>query len=143
MDTTKQIFKTFILGKNLRYTHQRDMIIEELYLNPGHYTPEEFYDIIKSKHPGIGKATVYRNLKLLEEAKIIVRVEFGDGHFRYELCLGREHHDHLICEKCRKSVEVIDPQIETLQEILANKHGFHLTGHRLYLYGLCEKCRNK
>ena len=142
MEITRQLFKEFILDKNLRYTHQRDIIIEELYLNPGHYTPEEFYDIIKSKHPGLGKATVYRNLKLLEEARIISKVEFGDGHFRYELCQGREHHDHLICEKCRESVEVVDQQIELLQEILANKHGFQLTGHRLYLYGLCKKCKN-
>ena len=142
MENTKAIFRKFIQKKNLRYTQQRDIIIEELFLNPGHHTPEEFYDIVKIRHPHIGQATVYRNLKLLEEARIIARIEFGDGHFRYELCIGREHHDHLICKICRKSVEVVDPKIENLQKILAKKHGFTLTGHRLYLYGICAKCQN-
>jgi len=143
MEKTKQIFRSFIDSKNLRYTVQRDILIEELYINRGHLTPDEFSEIIKNKHPEIGKATVYRTLKLLEEAKLISKIEFGDGHSRYEICTDKEHHDHLICEKCKKSVEVIDPKIESLQKRLAQKHGFELTGHRLYLFGICKNCQKK
>ncbi len=143
MEKTKQVFRSFIDSKNLRYTVQRDILIEELYINGGHLTPDEFSEIIKNKHPEIGKATVYRTLKLLEEAKLISKIEFGDGRIRYEICTDKEHHDHLICEKCKKSVEVIDPKIESLQKRLAQKHGFELTGHRLYLFGICKNCQKK
>jgi len=143
MENTKKIFRAFISNKNLRYTEQRDIIIEELYKNTGHFTPDEFYDIIKDKHPEIGKATVYRTLILLEEAEITSRIEFGDGRFRYELYADRDHHDHLICERCKRSIEVIDPKIEMLQQKLAKSHGFKMTGHRLYLYGICEDCQKK
>jgi len=143
MEKTKQVFRSFIDSKNLRYTVQRDILIEELYINRGHLTPDEFYEIIKNKHTEIGKATVYRTLKLLEEAKLISKIEFGDGRIRYEICTDKEHHDHLICEKCKRSVEVIDPNIESLQKRLAQKHGFELTRHRLYLFGICKNCQKK
>jgi Fur family ferric uptake transcriptional regulator len=143
MEKTKQVFRSFINDKNLRYTQQRDILIEELSLNKGHFTADEFYEIIKTKYPEIGKATVYRTIKLLDEAKLTSKIEFGDGHIRYELCTGKEHHDHLICKRCKKSVEVIDPMIESLQKKLARSYGFELTGHRLYLFGICEDCRKK
>jgi Fur family ferric uptake transcriptional regulator len=143
MEKTKQKFRSFISQKNLRHTIQREIIIEELYLNRGHHTPDEFYTIVKANHPEIGKATVYRTLKLLEEAKLISKIEFGDGRIRYEICTEKEHHDHLICEKCHKSMEVVDQKIESLQKDLAKKHGFKLTGHRLYLFGICQKCQSK
>ena len=143
MEKAKETFRSFIAKKNLRHTHQRELLIEELYQNKGHMTPDEFYDIIKSKYPEIGKATVYRTLKLFEEAKLISKVEFGDGKVRYEFCSDKEHHDHLICEICNKSIEVIDPQIESLQVKLAEMHGFRLTGHRLYLYGICKSCQKE
>ena len=143
MEKAKQIFRSFVDSKNLRYTVQRDILIEELYINGGHLTPDEFSEIIKNRHPEIGKATVYRTLKLLEEAKLISKIEFGDGRIRYEICTDKEHHDHLICEKCKRSVEVLDPKIELLQKRLAQKHGFELTRHRLYLFGICKNCQKK
>ena len=143
MEKTKQVFRAFMINKNLRYTEQRDILIEELYKNRGHFTPDEFYDLIKVNHPEIGKATVYRTLKLLEEAEITSRIEFGDGRFRYELCADRDHHDHLICERCKKSIEVVDSKIESLQNKLAQSHEFQLTGHRLYLYGICKDCQQQ
>ncbi len=143
MEKAKEALRSFIEKKNLRHTYQRELLIEELYFNKGHMTPDEFYDKIKSKYPEIGKATVYRTLKLFEEAKVISKVEFGDGKVRYELFSDKKHHDHLICEICKKSIEVIDPQIESLQVKLADVHGFRLTGHRLNLYGICKDCQKE
>jgi Fur family ferric uptake transcriptional regulator len=143
MERIKKDFKSFMIENNLRHTHQRDIIIEELHRIAGHLTPDEFYEVIKENHPEIGKATVYRTLKLLEQAKLIARVEFGDGKVRYEMCANKHHHDHLICEKCNKSIEVLDPKIEDLQYKLAKHHEFKLTGHRLYLYGICKDCQKK
>ena len=141
MENIKKEFRSLITAKSLRHTHQRDIIIEELHRNAGHLTPDDFYDMIKDKHPEIGKATVYRTLKLLEQAKLIAKMDFGDGKIRYEMCVNRKHHDHLICEKCKTSIEVVDPKIEALQKKLAESHEFKLTGHRLYLYGICKDCQ--
>jgi len=142
MEKTKRIFKDFIKKKNLRYTSQRELIIEVLFQHNIHFTSDEFYDVIRKRYPEMGKATVYRTFKLLAESGITSRVDFGDGSARYELCAGKEHHDHLICEKCRKSIEVVDSKIELLQKSLAAKHGFELTEHRLYLFGICPECAN-
>jgi Fur family ferric uptake transcriptional regulator len=140
---TKSLFRQFINSRNQRYTPQRDLIIEELYRIDDHVSAEEFYDVIKSKYPQVGQATVYRTLKLLVDAGLASKIEIGDGVARYEISSGREHHDHMICEKCKENIEVVDAQIENLQEKLAARYGFKLTGHKLYLYGICNKCLNK
>jgi Fur family ferric uptake transcriptional regulator len=62
---------------------------------------------------------------------------------RYEHEYGHEHHDHLICERCRRSIEVVDPRIEELQEKLARDHGFVMTRHKLDMFGICSKCMAK
>ena len=93
--------------------------------------------------PPSARPTVYRTLKLLADAGLAKAVEFGDGAVRYELLYGQVHHDHLICEQCGINVEVVDPAIEKLQEQVAARHGFALTGHKLYLYGLCPECLKK
>ncbi len=104
-------------------------------------SPEELYRLVKKRDASIGQATVYRTLKLLSEAGLASQVELGDGVVRYEHKYGQQHHDHLICTNCRREVEVFDPDIEELQELLAERHGFVLTHHKMYLYGLCPECR--
>ena len=85
--------------------------------------------------PKISLATVYRTVKLFEEAGILDRLEFGDGRARYEDA-DRDHHDHLIDIATGEVIEFCDPEIEALQEKIAQKLGFQLKGHRLELYGV-------
>ena len=124
-------------------TPQRDLILEVFLRCRSHITSEELYDRAKKRNRSIGQATVYRTLKLLSEAGIARVVDFGDGVVRYEHGYGSEHHDHLICERCGRHIEVLDERIEALQNRLAEKHGFKLTGHTMYLYGICRTCREK
>jgi Fur family ferric uptake transcriptional regulator len=84
---------------------------------------------------GISIATVYRTVKLFEEAGILERLEFGDGRARYEDA-ERDHHDHLIDMQSGEVIEFVDPEIEALQEKIAEKLGYRLKGHRLELYGV-------
>ncbi len=142
MEKAKAVFNEFIASKNLRMTPQRSLILDIFLRKKGHLTAEQLYDMVKRKDPSVGQATVYRMLKLLSESGIAREVDFGDGVLRYEHLYGREHHDHLICTRCNKEVEVVDEEIERLQERLAKRHGFVLTGHRMYLYGICKECRN-
>ncbi len=132
-------FGAFLRGKGLRNTPQRNRIIEVFLQQKGHLTIEDLYDLVRHEDPSLGQATVYRTMKLLCGAGLARELRFGDGVARYEHA-GSAHHDHLICERCGKNIEVVDPDIEALQDALASKHGFTPTSHRLYLYGICSDC---
>jgi Fur family ferric uptake transcriptional regulator len=83
----------------------------------------------------ISIATVYRTVKLFEEAGLLERLEFGDGRARYEDA-ERDHHDHLIDVQTGEVIEFVDPEIEALQERIADRLGYDLRGHRLELFGV-------
>jgi Fur family ferric uptake transcriptional regulator len=143
----QEYFEDYLRENQLKMTPQRRLILE-VFLDMDedrqeHLTAEELYDLVRQRDDSVGQATVYRTVKLLADSGLAKAVNFGDGVVRYELKYGHEHHDHLICTNCRKTVEVHDPEIEALQEALARKHGFTLTGHKLYLYGVCRECRSR
>lgn len=141
MQAAREQFFNYLAQQKLKFTSQRALIFDIFWNIKDHVSPEELYGLVKEKDPSVGQATVYRTLKLLSDATIAREVDFGDGVSRYEPSFGQGHHDHLICKKCGKNVEVVDERIEALQEELAAKHGFTLSGHSMYLYGECGECR--
>ncbi|WP_171122310.1 MULTISPECIES: Fur family transcriptional regulator [unclassified Ruegeria] len=122
-------------AKGLRMTGQRRTIAHVLQQSEDHPDVEELYARASEVDSGISIATVYRTVKLFEEAGILERLEFGDGRARYEDA-ERDHHDHLIDMQSGKVIEFVDPDIEALQEKIAAKLGYKLKGHRLELYGV-------
>ncbi|WP_299420772.1 Fur family transcriptional regulator [uncultured Shimia sp.] len=122
-------------SKGLRMTEQRRIIATVLQESTDHPDVEELYARASARDSGISLATVYRTVKLFEEAGILDKLEFGDGRARYEDA-EREHHDHLIDISSGEVIEFVDPEIEALQEKIAEKLGFQLKGHRLELYGV-------
>lgn len=122
-------------AKGLRMTEQRRTIAAVLQDSDDHPDVEELYARAASRDAGISLATVYRTVKLFEEAGILDKLEFGDGRARYEDA-EREHHDHLIDLHTGDVIEFVDPEIEALQERIAEKLGYRLKGHRLELYGV-------
>ena len=122
-------------AKGLRLTEQRRVIARVLEDASDHPDVEELYARASSVDPKISLATVYRTVKLFEEAGILEKHEFGDGRARYEDA-EREHHDHLIDIQSGEVIEFVDPDIEALQERIADKLGYELRGHRLELYGV-------
>lgn len=141
MKTEQAIFVDYLCRKNLRDTPQREMILAAFLNFEEHVTAEMLYDIVKKQDPSVGQATVYRMLKLLCEAGLSREVDFGDGVMRYEHSYNHPHHDHLICRTCGKTEEIVDTVIEELQKRLAERFGFELTDHEMYLYGICSTCR--
>lgn len=142
MDLQKMLAE-YLVQKGLKSTSQRKIILQEFLDQASHLSTEELYLKVRSKHPGIGYATVHRTLKLFAECGIAVERNFGDGQGRFELIHGDEHHDHLICNRCGLIIEFENPQIEKLQEQVANQHNFIIENHRLELYGLCSECVGK
>ncbi|WP_116597495.1 Fur family transcriptional regulator [Primorskyibacter marinus] len=122
-------------AKGLRMTDQRRTIAQVLEEATDHPDVEELYARASARDAAISIATVYRTVKLFEEAGILERLEFGDGRARYEDA-EREHHDHLIDMQSGAVIEFVDPEIEALQEKIAEKLGYRLKGHRMELYGV-------
>lgn len=138
----EQKFSDFLTEKNLRFTRQRKVILENFLTIKDHASVEELYLIVRKHDLSIGQVTVYRTLKLLCEAGIASAVNFEEGLVRYEP-VGLHHHDHLVCERCGRKIEFVNDAIEALQDKVCADHGFHPTAHHMVLYGICADCRSK
>ncbi len=128
-------------AKGLRMTEQRRTVARVISAAVDHPDVEELYARAAAIDPRISLATVYRTVKLFEEAGILERLEFGDGRARYEDA-ERDHHDHLIDVNSGQVIEFVDPEIEALQERIAARLGYRLIGHRLELLGVPVKKRD-
>ena len=116
-------------------TEQRRVIAQVLSESVDHPDVEQLYQRATKIDPRISIATVYRTVKLFEEAQILERHDFGDGRARYEEAT-EEHHDHLIDVKTGEVVEFVNEEIERLQQEVARSLGYRLVGHRLELFGV-------
>ena len=123
------------VAKGMRMTEQRRVIARVLEAATDHPDVEELHRRAAAVDPRISLATVYRTVKLFEDAGVIARHDFGAGRSRYEP-LPDEHHDHLIDVRTGRVIEFRNEEIERLQRAMAEKLGFRLVDHRLELYGV-------
>src|SRR5438876_344703 len=123
------------VARGLRMTEQRRVIARVLEAATDHPDVEELHRRAAAIDPRISIATVYRTVKLFEDAGVIARHDFGAGRSRYETVPG-EHHDHLIDLRSGQVIEFRNEEIEALQQAIAEKLGFRLVDHRLELYGV-------
>jgi Fur family ferric uptake transcriptional regulator len=107
-----------------------------------HYTAEDVYKELLDAGEEIAFATVYRVLTQFENAGLVLRHNFEGGRSVFELDDG-QHHDHMVCAKCNTVTEFYDSEIEERQRIVADKYGFKLEDHALYMYGLCADCQKR
>lgn len=137
-------FKLLLKKNNLKFTIQREVILETLYNSDEHLTPEALHHLIQDKEPDLktGIATVYRTLALLEESNVVTSLSFGAQGKKYELG-AKEHHDHLICTECGKITEFVDEEIEKRQHAITEKLGFNMSDHSMQIYGICSECQTK
>ena len=123
------------IGKGLKLTEQRKIIAKVMSEANDHPHVDELYNRVSIIDPKISIATVYRTVKLFEEAGILAKHEFKGGKARYEE-LSESHHDHLIDVKSGEIIEFVDEEIEKLQKKVAEKYGYELVDHKLELYGV-------
>ena len=121
--------------RGLRITDQRRTIAKVLSESTDHPDVEKLYERASALDPHISIATVYRTVRLFEEAGILDRHDFGDGRARYEAA-PEAHHDHLIDVETGKVIEFVDPELEVLQRQIAERLGYRLVDHRMELYGV-------
>ena len=122
--------------RGCRDTSPRRTVIWAIAQKERHFTAEELRDQL----PGVGRATVYRSLKLLVEAGALCRVLLEDGNLHYQLS-HRGHHHHLLCVECGASEDLLGCHIEDQLENVAAAHNFEVSGHWLEVYGRCQSCR--
>ncbi len=137
-----------VLGQHLsdtgiRRSEQREHILDVFLKTDRHLTMADLYGIVRGKYPKIGYATVYRAMKVICDAGIAREIDFGDGIARFEHKYDHDHHDHLICLKCGKFIEAVEPRIEKLQESMARKHKFTATSHKMQIFGFCKQCNGR
>jgi len=143
LDQALQAFEAFLRAERLKMTGQRRNMVRAALEQEGHFTAEELYRRLVRDGEQVSMATVYRGLRLLEEAGIVEGHDFADGQRRYERALKREHHDHMVCIDCREVLEFENEEIERQQHKVAEDEGFEIEAHELTLYVRCKAWREK
>ena len=143
MKSAKSIFRQHLRNNSLLYSEQREQILDIFLKTEKHPTINDLYDLVRKKHPQIGRATVYRTMKVICDAGLARETDFGGNIRRFEHKYKHQHHDHLVCLKCGRIIEAMSPEIEKLQESLSKKHKFTAVKHRMEIFGICRTCKHK
>jgi len=141
MREAEKVFVNYLSEHNLKWTRQRKVILQAFLKVEKHFTIDEFYRLVNRKNGRIGYATVYRTLKLICNSGLARQIDFGEGKVRFEHEYAHEHHDHLVCTRCGKFIEIKSARIERLQNKLAEEHYFKPARHKLQIFGTCKECR--
>ena len=145
MDPKLDFIKKQLYAANYKLTPQREATERVLLENEqDHLSAEDIFLMVKEKAPDIGLATVYRTLELLLELKIVDKINFGDGVYRYDLRKdGDVHfHHHLVCMNCGSVHEIEDDLLLDVEKIVESDYDFKIKDHRLTFYGICSKCQD-
>jgi Fur family transcriptional regulator, ferric uptake regulator len=138
----KEVFAAYIANHRLKRSDQREVILDVFLRSERHLSVDDLLHLVQKRRPDIGRTTVYRTLKLLQSAGLAQElVVQGQTYFEREY--NREHHDHFICNSCGEIIEFSNPEIERLQEEVAEQLGFLIEGHRHQIYGQCRRCRSR
>jgi len=138
-----QVLMDYLQERKLKLTPHRQLILDVFLNHEGHRSVEDIYRVVRKQDPRVGYTTVYRTMKILVECGLAREIDLADGITRYEHLYNHEHHDHMICMQCGRSIEFYDPGIETLQDEASAQLGFKVLDHKLQIYGLCRDCRGE
>ena len=135
-------FQEFLATRGKRLTHERRMIVEEVFADHEHFDADQLIARLSLRKNGrVSRSTIYRALGSLEQAGLLRKVaRTENGSDVYEHDYGYPQHDHFICKKCGKLIEFHNDAIAKILEEQAGRHGFRMTGHRTEVYGLCDEC---
>ena len=134
LSLAEQLLDT-LAEKGFRSTSPRRAVANAIAAQQRHFTAEE----LRERLPWVGRATIYRSLKLLVESGVLCRVLLEDGNLHYQLS-HRGHHHHLLCVECGASQDLLGCEIEDLLREVSAAHDFQLSGHWLEVYGRCQDC---
>lgn len=145
MADPKTILREYCGRKDMRYTRERAMIVDEIYRKDGHFDIDGLFLRIRARHPKtrLAKGSIYRTLPHLIQAGLIRESLTDEGRACYEQTLGHTHHDHMKCVRCGKIFEFYEKRIDEMQQELCRKRGFRMLWHKHVIGGYCSKCRKE
>ena len=139
----KDVFNAYLVKNHLKRSEQREVILDAFLRAAKHVSIDDLLNIVQKRRPDIGRTTVYRTLKLLQEAGLASELALDGQQTRFEVDYKREHHDHFICKSCGDIFEFSSPEIERLQDVAADEIGFVIEGHRHQIFGFCKACATR
>ncbi len=140
MTEVEKVFRDYVQSKGLKFTPERQIILNHVFECHGHFEAEELLIDMRSCNKRVSKATIYRTLALLVDSGLLREVIFGEKHAHYEHVYGHEHHEHLVCIGCGKIIEFTDERIEKFQEEICIENKFKAESHKFQIMGYCEDC---
>ena len=135
-----------------KMTTAREIVLKILDKTSRHLSAKDIYSMVNKQYPFIGLTTIYRTLDILSSMRLISKLDFGDGHTRYELTRdprSKDHHHHLVCVSCNRVInynDFIEDELELVRQTeasLSRKYNFTITDHLIQFYGKCDKCSKK
>jgi Fur family ferric uptake transcriptional regulator len=135
----QRVLSEYLVQHGLKRSTQREVILDAFLRAGSHVSVEDLLRIVKRRDPAVGRTTIYRTLKLFQEAGLASELLVG-SEARFEPLWNRDHHDHFVCVSCGEIIEFQSPEIEQLQDEIANRLGFVIEGHRHTIFGRCQKC---
>lgn len=139
-DPEVERFRRYFQDGGLPFTEQRRRILEEVCRSAAHFDAEELYGRIRRRKTPASRATLYRTLGHLERAGVLRRIDIGGDHAHFEF-VGADHHEHLVCTRCGRVVEIHEPDLESRVAALLSAHGFSTDRHAMQVFGECGDCR--
>jgi Fur family ferric uptake transcriptional regulator len=139
-DPEVERFRHYFQDGGLPFTEQRRRILEEVCRSASHFDAEELYGRIRRRRVPASRATLYRTLGHLERAGVLRRIDIGGDHAHFEF-VGADHHEHLVCTRCGRVVEINEPDLEARVAALLSAHGFSTDRHAMQVFGECGECR--
>jgi len=138
--TAEEVFRSYLRTRGLKYTAERRRVLLAVMRNNDHFEAEQLVLDMRQTAARVGKATVYRTLKLLVDCRIVREVHFSNKQVHYEHIYGQEPHDHMVCRRCGRIVEFDAAEVMRLRDRLAARRRFQAISHRFQIFGLCEGC---
>lgn len=121
-------------------TTPRRQVAELIAARNGHFTAADLLEDASRRHLRLGRATVFRNLDLLTDLEALERLDLPSGEHAYVTCAPEQHHHHVVCRSCARSVDVEDSGLQLVVQEIARRSGFNIDSHRLELFGTCPEC---
>jgi Fur family ferric uptake transcriptional regulator len=137
------LFESFLIQNDGRYTVQKQEIATAIFKTKGHFEIENFIDDFRSDTRKLSRATVYRTIKQLLDAKLLQKISTRDGKVYYEHTVPQQHHAHVICNHCGKIQEIKDTTINEFINTYCNTLKFTAEYQSLHIYGTCKNCSKK
>jgi Fur family ferric uptake transcriptional regulator len=139
-DEARTAFAQYLRDRGIRNTAARREILDAVLQLNDHFEAEQVLYALREKGSKVGKATLYRTLPLLVDCGILKQVRFDVKQAYYEHVFGEDPHDHMVCRRCGRIIEFDAEEVLELRKRIAQRHHFHVTGHRFQLSGLCWEC---